>query len=449
MIYVAASEEQRIYAFDASTGATLWSFDVDGRIDCCLAVAHGLVFVGTTTGSLYAIGGDGKAVRPLQSSGATGGATPLPSATATAAPTPELTAAPPLATAKWSATTPDPKVVLAGLARAPDGRLWVADVAGGRFAIFSPDGTFEAFWGQPGSGDGQFNLVRSNGDPYGTIAFASNGSFFVLDVGNRRVQAFDTTRHLITSWGGFGAGPGTFNDPVGIAVAPSGNVSVLDDRRAVIETYDPTGTVLGSFAPLEGVSDGSNGLAIDSHGNFYVSTISPNSVRRFDPSGKLTGTFGATGSGPGAFNEQPTEIAVAIDGRVFVTQGTGRGNAYGVLGFDATGTYLGGFGTLGVNVGQLGFTWGIAADEADGIYVSEFGPSDLTFLNRLQKFELVDPALSSSESLVQAKPDAPARGPSAGSGRCGSMGKSCRHPRADGSCSGRSSGRQTRRPPRR
>src|SRR4029078_13657791 len=82
VVYVPADEEHRVLALDAATGGELWALPVDGPIPCCVAVAKGSVFVGTTAGTLYSIGGDGAAL-----AGA-----PFPpiasSAPATTAPTP-------------------------------------------------------------------------------------------------------------------------------------------------------------------------------------------------------------------------------------------------------------------------------------------------------------------------------------------------------------------------
>ena len=61
VVYVPADDEHRVYALDAGTGAEHWHYEVDGGNDCCVAVSHGAVFVGTTFGGVYAISGDGTA----------------------------------------------------------------------------------------------------------------------------------------------------------------------------------------------------------------------------------------------------------------------------------------------------------------------------------------------------------------------------------------------------
>jgi DNA-binding beta-propeller fold protein YncE len=316
-------------------------------------------------------------------------ATSTPTTSPSIVPTP---AASPVAEFTWEATSPESGFVASDVSRAPDGKLWVTDSANGRVAIFGPDGAFLESWGQPGDQSGEFNLRRPNGDPFGRIAFAPDGSFFVLDAGNRRVQAFDASRKYVTEWGGFGGEPGKYSDPIGIAVSPDGKVSVLDDARAVVETYEPDGTVVGSFDPLAGIAGGANGLATDSDGNLYVSTVDPNEVRRFDPAGNLTGTFGAPSSGPGAFSDQPVSIAVDADGRVYVTQILTSTTDHGVHIFAADGTFIGSWGDPGLGPGELGFPFGIALDGAGNAFVSEYGGDGvIPSADRLQQFRLLLP----------------------------------------------------------
>ncbi|HZC32088.1 MAG TPA: PQQ-binding-like beta-propeller repeat protein, partial [Candidatus Bathyarchaeia archaeon] len=293
IVYIAAIDERRVYALDAATGGYLWRFDVDSSNQCCIAVAKGSVFVGTVQGSVYDIGGDGSqlAVGPAPTGPASAAPTTA-TASATPAGSPTIAGgspAPEPAQLLWKATGSDGAMIPNTIARDPAGRLWVGDPYGDRFAIFKPDGTFVEYWGTAGSAEGQLSLRRpSNGDGYGALAFAPDGSFYVLDVGNQRVQLFDAKRQFVRAWGKFGSGAGQFIDPVGIAVGSDGKVHVLDDVRGVVETYDAKGTVLGSFKAFANAANGlntANSLAVDARGNFYISDILPEQVERFDPSG--------------------------------------------------------------------------------------------------------------------------------------------------------------------
>ncbi len=346
------------------------------------------MLVGTGAGTVYAIGGDGAAISP--------GPRPTASVTseapsAAASPTPAAVPArePVVAKFDWATSAPDASFVSEALARAPDGRLWLADVANSRFGIFSADGAFAEYWGEPGTGPGQFDLNRSTGDGFGGIAFAKDGSFYVLDVGNYRVQQFDAKRRFVRQWGGFGSDPGKLSDPLAIAVAPNGDVLVYDDVRRVVETYDSSGTPLRSFDPLIGAQGSAGTFAVDGEGNVYVGVLGPNEVRRFDPLGRQTGTFGSDDTLP----KGPNGAAADDSGRLYVASIPTAGLTRGLTVFGRDGTVLGSWGEAGTAKGQLGFPWSVALDGDGHAFVSELGGDPgIPSSNRIQRFTLTLPA---------------------------------------------------------
>jgi len=397
VVYVDADIEHRVYALDAATGGELWQFDVDSSNQCCIAVAKGSVFVATVTGSIYDIGGDGSVLTPAPAS-PSAAATPAPS-TSSAVPSATPLVSPSSGAEPvqflWKAAGTGGNFSPNNIVRDAAGQIWAVDPSNDRFGIFTADGSFVEYWGQLGTGNGQFHLVRSNGDGYGSIAFEPDGSFFVLDAGNRRIQAFDAKRRFVRTWGTFGTGPGQYNDPVGIVVGPDGSVYVLDDVRGVIEKYDRTGKVLATFDGFVNATDGfntANALAIDKAGNLYVSDIQPGQVERLDPTGKLTMTYGSPGPGPGQFIDQPGAMAIDSTGRLFVDQGAGRVTQPGVLVFDKDGGYLTGFGSKGPADGQITWPTGLFLDGAGNLYVGDGASNaDNTLASRIEKFRLLPP----------------------------------------------------------
>lgn len=369
VVYLAADRDQRVVALDGATGGELWSSPLDGGVACCIAAVRGTVLVGTSAGTVYAIGGDGATL--------TAKARPSAAAAPSTAPTqPAASASPepsflPTSVA-WTATKGEPDYSAWGLAQAPDGKLWVSIARENRFDIYTPKGAFLESWGTGGHGDGEFDLRRANGDEYGMVAFAPDGSFFVLDPGNRRIQAFDAHRRFLRAWGSFGNQVGTFNDPVSIAVDADRNVDVLDDERGVIEVYTPAGKVVRTIpafpAPLDR-NDGANQLQVGPNGHFYVSIVRPNLVAELDAGGALVRTYG-DGTKGFAFNEQPNRVGFDASGRVYVTQGGQRGDQPGVVIFAADGTYLGGIAGLGSGEAELSFAWGLIVTD-DGLYVTD------------------------------------------------------------------------------
>ena len=66
---------------------------------------------------------------------------------------------------------------------ASDGSVYVADQFNHRIQKFTSEGVFVSEWGTEGSGDGQFNWP-------GGVAVASDGSVYIADTGNDRIQKF-------------------------------------------------------------------------------------------------------------------------------------------------------------------------------------------------------------------------------------------------------------------
>jgi len=66
---------------------------------------------------------------------------------------------------------------------------------------------------------------------------ATDGSVYVADAGNYRVQRFDRQGTFLGSWGEEGAAPGQFRGPLGIAVAPDGSVYVADAGNDRVQRF--------------------------------------------------------------------------------------------------------------------------------------------------------------------------------------------------------------------
>jgi len=89
---------------------------------------------------------------------------------------------------------------------------------------------YEGQWGSYGTGDGQFNK------PTG-IAIASDGSAYVVDMSNNRIQYFTPTGTFIGKWGSQGSGDGQFIYPSGIAIAPNGYLYVADSYNHRVQYF--------------------------------------------------------------------------------------------------------------------------------------------------------------------------------------------------------------------
>ena len=132
------------------------------------------------------------------------------------------------------------------------GDIWVAVPYDSTYWIFGPDGTYKESWGTHGTGPGQFAFltIDPNPSPFGSIAFAPDGSFFVADVGNFRVQAFDKDRNFVRQWGTFGTDDGQFTRNWSIATDGT-TVYVGDDGRLDSQAFDTDGTYLRTIRGME------------------------------------------------------------------------------------------------------------------------------------------------------------------------------------------------------
>ncbi len=92
-------------------------------------------------------------------------------------------------------------------------------------------------WGSRGSGQGQFDGPRG-------LAVGPNGSVYVTDGDNNRIQQFTATGQFVRQWGTEGTGPGQFRFPVDVDVDASGNVYVADGFNSRIQKFSASGTYL-------------------------------------------------------------------------------------------------------------------------------------------------------------------------------------------------------------
>jgi DNA-binding beta-propeller fold protein YncE len=180
---------------------------------------------------------------------------------------------------------------------APDGSVYVADIANDRVQKFTSDGTFLLEWGSHcqvsagtgggciGQGEGQFNAPEG-------IAVSSQGDVYVSDTDNFRIQRFDANGTFLDMWGwGPSDGNGEFNDPEGLVVDDAEDVYVADLFNDRVQMFDAEGAFLGKWG-TEGTNPGEfrrpRDIAIDSNGNVYVLDGLNRRVQKFG--GAVTGT---------------------------------------------------------------------------------------------------------------------------------------------------------------
>ena len=244
------------------------------------------------------------------------------------------------------------------LAVGPDGSVYVADTGNNRVQKFTSDGAFLTTWGSAGAGAGQFN------NPF-AVAVGPDGSVYVTDNANNRVQRFDATGAFISQGGTAGAGDGQFQGPTGIAVGPEGSVYVGDNGNARVERFLADGTFFSSFSSGAGGFGLINGVAAGPDGSVYVVDVSNTRVERFDANGLFQNTWGSNGAGDGQF-QAPRGVAASAAG-VYVADV----NQNRVQKFSSTGTFLDSLDAAGSGDGAFVGPTGVAISSTGAIYVAQ------------------------------------------------------------------------------
>ena len=170
-------------------------------------------------------------------------------------------------------------------------------------------GSFLGKWGSlgfPVPGDGQFT------NPQG-IAVASNGSVYVADTNNLRIQRFDADGNFEDKWSIEQPEGGLPCLPMGIAVAPDGStVYVADANNHRVLRFDAEGTFLsewGTSAPSSGSDNGEfnepSGIDVDSEGRVFVADTRNHRIQYFDAVGAFLGKWGSEGTFDGGVRVPP------------------------------------------------------------------------------------------------------------------------------------------------
>ncbi len=253
------------------------------------------------------------------------------------------------------------------VAVAPDGTLFVSDTAQQRIWHVTAQGQVLGFWGEPGTGPGQFN------EPWG-LAVDAAGRVYVADTWNYRVQVFDAQGTFIRQWGVMGMatlddpnGTGLFFGPRDVLVGAGGEVYVVDTGNKRVQVFDAEGRYLYQFGGAGSEAGRLNepvGLAALSGGELVVADTWNYRLQVLSPAGLFLRQWGVA-----AWRSDSPEVKpyVAVDtlGRVLVSDPASSR----VLAFDGEGHYL--WSTQGSADFTLVFPQGLAVGPGGVLYVAD------------------------------------------------------------------------------
>lgn len=168
--------------------------------------------------------------------------------------------------------------------------------------------------------------------------------------------------------------------------------SCIDRSEPPIYKFDKNGKFITAFG--ENMMVFPHGATLDAEGNLWVTDLwvhkgKGGAVYKFSPEGKLLMTLGKPGivsDAPGLFDE-PSDVAVAHNGDIFVTEGHSEAFGFGTKGndrvskFDKNGKFLMSWGKTGSGPGEFRDPHTIAFDSQGRVFVGDRSN------NRIQIFD--------------------------------------------------------------
>ncbi len=293
-----------------------------------------------------------------------------------------------------------------GLALAPDGSIYVADSRNHRIQHFAGDGKFLSSFGTYANYLDVATPIGTFNEPWGVAVSPDGRWVYVTDTWNHRVEKFTAAGAPVTAWGyplwGQTADPFGLWGPRGIAVDSWGHVFVVDTGNKRIVIFDANGKFLSQFGDagvLLGQFDEPVDVAIDANGYAYVTDTWNQRVQVFAP--------GSDGQTYTAVREWEISgwYGQSLDNKPFVSVDA-EGHilvtdpeGYRVLEFTNTGEFIRTWGDYGAEAANFGVASGITADDQGHVWVSDAGNS------RIVRFTLPAEAVA-PQSPASVEPSA-------------------------------------------
>jgi DNA-binding beta-propeller fold protein YncE len=193
-------------------------------------------------------------------------------------------------------------------------------------------------------------------------------------------QPYRTTR----DWGELPSGV-KWAAVTAVEASPDGSIYVVHRcfanscagrTEAPILKYNSTGKLLKSWG--QGMFVFPHGATVDRNGNLWITDArgeggKGHQVFKFSPEGKVLmtlGKAGMSGSGPDLF-DQPTDVVVAPNGDIFVTDSHRNGKNNRVVKFDQNGKFIKEWGHKGSGPGEFSEPHTIAMDSRGRLFVGD------------------------------------------------------------------------------
>lgn len=199
------------------------------------------------------------------------------------------------------------------------------------------------------------------------LAFDKAGALWVLERGKGRLHKLDAAGNVVLTVGSSGSRNGQLDEPLDFAIASDGSLYIADTGNSRIQGFSADGVF---FKVIDrGVSEKLSrpaALAIDARDNLYVLDTSRNSVTVYTPGGDALREFGNDPAREGGKLSSPVAMVVAQD-ELFVL------DADRVRVYSLDGQQTRTFAAPGKENGELSEAAAMAMRDASSFFIAERG----------------------------------------------------------------------------
>ena len=184
-----------------------------------------------------------------------------------------------------------------------DGTRYIADIGREQVLVYDAKDRFVKAFGEKG----QFR-------PADVAIFGDK--LYIVDIGHHQVHVLDKHNgEVLFTFGEPGSEPGQLFHPTNIAISPEGTVYVSDTTNFRVQEFDASGGYVRSIGSLGGGLGNftrPKGLSLDREGRIYVVDAAFENIQIFAPDGGALMSFGQPGRGRANIN-LPSVVKIDYD----------------------------------------------------------------------------------------------------------------------------------------
>ena len=209
----------------------------------------------------------------------------------------------------------------------PEGNVWSVDAESSMVYKFTPQGRqlrTISVGGQPAVAPPRRNPPGTGppliGQFWGTtdVAFGNSHVYVSDGYANNRILEYDADGRKLREWGARGTGPGQFDLPHAIAVAPNGNLYIADRENGRIQWFTKEGRYLGKWD----YGGRLYSLVFGTNNDVYFTARSKQAP--VDADGWLVRVDAKTGRVLGRIESPVHVLSSRADGSLFIGTNTGK-----------------------------------------------------------------------------------------------------------------------------